>query len=133
MKVKMRLAAAAALSVMASASPAFAHHSFQAVFDMQSTVTLHGTVTKFDFINPHGRLYFDVKDEATGKVTNWSAEVSNPNAMLRLGWNKNTVKPGDVLTVVGAKARDGTNFILGRTFTLPDGRQLLGNSPNTSR
>lgn len=132
MNVSKRLAIAA-VGVVAVAGQALAHHSFSAVFDADQKVTLKGTVTKFDFINPHGRLYFDVKDEQSGKVVNWSAEVANPNALLRLGWSKTTVKAGDVLTVTGTKARDGSHFMLGQSFTLPDGRQLLGAAPNASQ
>lgn len=132
MKAALYIAIASALCVLTAAPPASAHHSFSAVFDVKSPVTLKGTVTKFEFVNPHGRVYFDVKDEKANAVK-WSAEVSNPNAMLRLGWNKNTLKPGDVITITGVRARDGSHFILGQSFTLPDGRQLFSNAPNSTR
>jgi len=119
--------------VPASELPAMAHHSFAAVFDMQGApVKVTGTVTRFDFVNPHGFVYLDVKDDA-GNVTKWKFEVTNPNALLRLGWTKETLKAGDVVTVEGPRAKDGTNFGMGRTWTLPDGRQVFGNNPDAVR
>ena len=121
------------LGVPASELPALAHHSFAAVFDMQGApVKVTGTVTRFDFVNPHGFVYLDVKDD-TGNVTKWKFEVTNPNALLRLGWTKETLKAGDVVIVEGPRAKDGTNFGMGRTWTLPDGRQVFGNNPDAVR
>ena len=121
------------LIVPALALPALAHHSFAAVFDMSGApVKVTGTVTRFEFVNPHGFVYLDVKDDA-GTVTKWKFEVTNPNALLRLGWTKETLKAGDVVTVEGPRAKDGTNFGMGRTWILPDGRQVFGNSPDAGR
>ena len=115
------------------AVPAYAHHSFAAVFDMVGMpVKVTGTVTRFEFVNPHGFVYLDVKDD-TGNVTKWKFEVTNPNALLRLGWTKETLKAGDVVTVEGPRAKDGTNFGMGRTWILPDGRQVFGNNPDAVR
>jgi Family of unknown function (DUF6152) len=121
------------LTIAARELPALAHHSFAAVFDMSGTlVKVTGTVTRFDFVNPHGFVYLDVK-EPSGTVAKWKFEVTNPNALLRLGWTKETLKAGDVVTVEGPRAKDGTNFGMGRTWILPDGRQVFGNNPDAGR
>ena len=121
-----------AVSAALNASPTFAHHSFNAVFAMDLPVSLDGTVTRFDFINPHGFIYLDVADE-TGSVSQWKIEITNPNELLRRGWSKDTLKPGDVITVNGPRARDGSNYAMGSTITLPDGREIFGTSANAER
>jgi len=109
-----------------------AHHAFNAVFAMDTPVEIHGTVTRFDFINPHGFIYLDVTAES-GDVAQWKVEITNPNALLRAGWTKDTLKPGDVINVNGPRARDGSNYAMGRAITLPDGREIFGTSPNAER
>lgn len=121
-----------AFGAMLVGSQTFAHHSFNAVFAVDLPVDLHGTVTRFDFINPHGFIYLDVADES-GNVSQWKIEVTNPNELLRRGWTKNTLKPGDVITVNGPRARDGSNYAMGRTIRLSDGREIFGTSPNADR
>ena len=79
---------------------ALAHHSFQAEYDAKKPVNLTGTVTKVEWTNPHARFYIDVKD-SSGKVTNWNLELASPNVLKRLGWSRDFMKPGDVITVVG--------------------------------
>jgi len=121
-----------ALGAALIGSPVFAHHAFNAVFAMDTPIDIHGTVTRFDFINPHGFIYLDVADES-GDFANWKVEITNPNALLRAGWTKDTLKPGDVINVNGPRARDGSNYAMGRTITLPDGREIFGTSPNAER
>jgi hypothetical protein len=87
--------------------PALAHHSFSAEFDLKQPLTMTGTVTKLEWTNPHVWFYIDVKDES-GKVTNWGMEMGSPNGLLRTGWTRNSMKLGDVVTVDGFKARNGT-------------------------
>jgi hypothetical protein len=114
----------AGLGLLVAALPAFAHHSFQAEYDADKPVTLKGTVTKVEWTNPHARFYVDVKDES-GKVTNWNLELASPNGLMRQGWTRHSLKVGDVVTVTGAMAKDGSNMANARTVTLADGRKVF--------
>jgi hypothetical protein len=88
--------------------PLAAHHSFAAEFDAAKPFTLTGAVTDVLWTNPHAWVHFDVTDEATKKVTNWAVEMNSPNALLRAGWRRDTLKLGDVITVEGSLAKDGS-------------------------
>ena len=87
--------------------PALAHHAFAAVFDFKKPVKLTGTVTKIEWQNPHTWFYIDVKDEG-GNVANWGMEMGSPNLLIRAGWNRNSLKIGDVVSVEGFRAKDGS-------------------------
>lgn len=109
---------------------AFAHHSFDAEFDSGKSITLKGVVTKFDFINPHGWIYVDGKDE-NGKAGSWSAETANVSSLFRRGWKKDSLKPGTEVVIEGSRAKDGSNTVSVRVVRLPDGTRLLsGNAPD---
>ena len=95
------------LGLSLAAVPALAHHSFAAEFDAKQPIKVTGTVTKVEWTNPHVWFYLDIKDE-TGKVTNWGMEMGGPNGLLRAGWTRNSMKPGDVVTVDGFRARNGS-------------------------
>jgi len=110
-----------------AAVPAIAHHSFAAEYDAAKPVTLTGSVTKVEWMNPHARFYLDVKDES-GKVTNWEFELGSPNGLMRRGWTRHSMKEGDVITVQGSLAKDGSNLANARTVKLADGRQLFAGS-----
>ena len=92
--------AGAALVVTAAAVPVIAHHSFAAEFDAKRPVKLRGTVTKMEWINPHSWIHIDVKT-ADGKTEKWMVEGGAPNALLRRGWNKNSLLPGTEIMVEG--------------------------------
>ena len=114
-----------ALGVLLSAVPLAAHHSFAAEYDAKKPVTLAGTLTKVEWTNPHVRFYLDVKDQA-GAVTEWEFTMGAVNGLLRRGWTKNMLEPGDSVTVDGYLARDGSHLANARIVTLNDGRKMSG-------
>jgi len=118
---------AAALGLLFSAAPVRAHHSFAAEYDSAKPMTVKGTVTKLEWTNPHARFYVDVKDDK-GKVTNWNFELGSPNVLARQGWKRTSMKEGDVVTVEGYLAKDGSNFANARRVTLADGRKVFAGS-----
>lgn len=103
--------------------PAAAHHSFAAEYDTAQKVTLKGTVTKFDWMNPHAHFYLDVKDP-DGKVANWNLELASPNMMQRNGWTRHSLKEGDEVVVTASRAKDGTNTASAETIQKSDGTKL---------
>src|SRR3984957_18904916 len=112
---------AAGRGLIVPAVPVLAHHSFGAEYDAKQPVTLKGTVTKFEWTNPHARFYIDVKDE-TGKVTNGNLELASPNVLNRQGWTRHSLNIGDQITVEGSRAKDGASMANARTVTLSDGK-----------
>jgi len=117
---------AAGLAV-ALAQPVSAHHSFAAEFDASKTVTLTGTVTKLEWMNPHIWVYLDVKDDK-GHVQPWQCEGGPPNTLTRNGWSQNSLKVGEQVTIDGALAKDGTKTCNARVVKLPDGRSVFAGS-----
>ena len=122
--------AGAAFAVAAAAVPVIAHHSFAAEFDAKKPVKLRGTVTKMEWINPHSWIHIDVKTP-DGKVEQWMVEGGAPNALLRRGWNKNSLLPGTEIYVEGFQAKDGALRANGRDITFPDGKKLFVGSSGT--
>src|ERR1700690_2854798 len=106
-------------------APAFGHHSFAAEYDSTKPMSATGTVTKVEWMNPHARFYVDVKDDG-GKVTNWEFELGSPNGLMRQGWTRNSLKPGDVISVNGSRAKDGSNLVNASTVAFEDGKRVLG-------
>jgi len=100
--------------------PLLAHHSIRAEYDLNKTTTIHGTVTKVEWMNPHGRFFLDVAD-ANGTVSRWEIEMGSPNGLVRLGWNRDTIKQGDQLTVDVSPAKSGRDLGYAQVLTWPDG------------
>jgi hypothetical protein len=104
------------------AGTAFGHHG-TANYDTEKNVSVKGTVTDFQYVNPHVLIYMDVKDES-GKVVKWQGELTSPNRLERSGWHKDTIKPGDVVTIGGYPAKSGSPEIWILKVIGPDGQPL---------
>ena len=119
-----------ACALLPASVPLLAHHSFAAEYDSNKPVTLKGTVVKFDWVNPHSRLYMEVKDEATGQTVQWELETGNVTTLQRRGWRRDTLKPGDSIVVTGFRAKDGANLAAASTVSTAEGKKLFAGSAN---
>jgi hypothetical protein len=106
---------------------ASAHHSFSAEYDRDKPITLTGAITKLEWTNPHARIYIDVKDDK-GALVNWDFELGPPNGLMRQGWNRNSLKAGQVVTINGFLSKDQSHVANARSVFLPDGRQVFAGS-----
>jgi WD40 repeat protein len=118
------------VSLLLAAVPVAAHHSFAAEFDAAQPVTLKGTVTKMEWINPHAWIHVEVK-KPDGTVENWEVETGNPSALVRRGFTKNSLPPGTEIVVQGFRAKDGGMRANGRDLTFSDGKKLFVGSSGT--
>jgi Family of unknown function (DUF6152) len=120
-----------ALSALMISSSVSAHHSFAAEFDVDKPVSLRGTVTKMEWINPHSWIHVAVVDEETGATNEWMIECGPPNGLIRRGFTKASLPPGTEIVITGWQAKDDSFRANGSNITLPDGSKLfLGSSNN---
>ncbi len=123
MQAKLSVLLAAVILVICA--PVYAHHSFAAVFDVDTSVAVSGTVTKVEWMNPHAWIYIDGED-GDGESTNWAFELGSPNGLMRRGWSRKSVQVGDAISVAGYRARDGSNRGNVISIVLADGTELTG-------
>ncbi len=112
------------VALVAVVAPVIAHHSFAAEFDINRPIKLDGVVTKMEFSNPHSWLHLEIVT-ASGEKQQWMVEGGAPNALIRNGWNRNSVAPGTQVHVEGFQAKDRSFRASGRDITLPDGKSLF--------
>jgi hypothetical protein len=117
------LAIAAGLAV----APIQAHHSFAAEYDANQPLVIKGAVNRVDWVNPHSWVYVDVTGP-DGKVTTWKCETAPPNGLFRRGWTKSSLKKGEIVSVDGYRAKDGTPTMNARSVLLSDGRRMFAGS-----
>ena len=113
--------------LLLSAVAALAHHSFDAEYDRNKPITLKGTVAKVEFMNPHIWIYVNVPGDKGGS-TQWQVEGSAPNSLRRFGWNKDSIKEGDAITIEGSMSKDGSKTVNARSVVGPDGKRLFAGS-----
>jgi len=124
MKVERFTRVALTVSFFLISIPLLAHHG-ASEYDMTKIVTLSATVKELQFVNPHTLLVFTVKDDS-GKVMEWEGELPSPNLLSRRGWSRNTLKPGDQVTVIGSPAKNGEKGMQIKKLVFPDGHELPG-------
>jgi hypothetical protein len=122
MKMKLLHPIVALLALFFQEGPIYAHHG-TAAYDMSKSLTLKGVVTSYEFVNPHAEIRVGVTDE-NGHTVNWLAETNNPNRLARRGWNRNLLKTGDVITIVGNPVKSGAPNLRLTRVVLADGREL---------
>ena len=120
------------LGMFLAARPTVAHHAFAAEFDADKPVKLTGAVTRLDWTNPHAWIYVDIKDE-TGKVANWGFELASPNGLMRSGWTRFSLKPGDVVTIEGSRAKNGSTNANAQTVIVASTGQKLFSGANPAQ
>jgi len=118
----------AVLLFFALAVPLAAHHSFSAEYDAKTPVSFKGYVTKLEWMNPHVWFYVDVKDDKGNVIAKWDCEAGNPNALARQGWRRDSLKVGDLITVEGSRAKDGSFTMNARSIVLAGGKRVLAGS-----
>ena len=125
--MKTRLQSYLFIVCLGASIPVWAHHSFSAVFDVNSPIELIGTVTEIDWRNPHAWIYIDVEN-GNEEAVNWAVELGSVNGLIRRGWSRSTVRLGDVISVSGYRAKDGSTRGNVSSIKLADGREMSGSS-----
>ena len=130
MRMARLLTAAMAASLLLAGAPAVAHHAFSAEFDVDSPISLNGTVTRVEWLNPHSWIYIDVSGTG-GESEEWAIEVGPPGPLFRRGIRKEMLPIGSEIQVDGFQAQDKSNRATGLDVTFPDGRRIFTGSENT--
>jgi hypothetical protein len=112
----------ASLGLLVSCGPLSAHHG-SSNYDMSKSVSVKGTVTEFSFINPHSAIHLEAKD-GKGSAEQWLIEADSPNNLARAGWNRDSIKPGDGVTIVGNRLKDGSKVMRLQKVIFADGKEL---------
>lgn len=128
---KTRIAAGAAVAFLAGSGAAYAHHSFSQEFDQNSPLVIEGKVVKFEWVNPHSWIHIERQNSRTKEAEIWRVEGGAPSALLRRGWNRNSLPAGTKITVNGYASRDGDTRASAAEITFPDGRMLSLGNPAT--
>jgi hypothetical protein len=115
---------------LTAAASAAAHHAFSTEFDASQPITLKGTITQVEWINPHAWIHLDVKKD-DGTVEKWMIEAGSPNTLVRRGLTRDSIPAGTEVVVFGYRPRNGSNAANGRDVTLPNGQRLFITSPGT--
>ena len=121
----LRKLALGVIGSLVAASPLLAHHEWPV--DRSKRVTIQGSVTAFTWANPHVMIALDV--EANGTIETWKVGGSSPQFMTTCGWNKKTLKPGDVITVIGYRFKDGSHAVQMQTIVMPGGKEMFYGAP----
>ncbi len=111
-----------ALALLILCGQLSAHHG-SSNYDMSKSVSVKGTVTEFSFINPHSAIHLEAKDDK-GNVEQWLIEADSPNNLARAGWNRDSIKPGDLVTIVGNRLKDGSKVMRLQKVIFADGKEL---------
>jgi len=120
---KLTLCFALLLAVLFNSAPILAHHG-ETNYDTEKLVSVKATVTDFQFINPHAQIFLDAKNDK-GEIEKWICEARSPAMLVRNGgWDKTTLKPGDVITAIGFRSKNGTNILRLKKIVLADGKEL---------
>jgi len=123
----MRAFVFVSLALALFAAPALGHHAFALEYDSSTPVTVTGSVSKMEWVNPHVHIYVDSKAQ-DGAVTTWDFEMGSPNGLMRGGWTRTSLKPGDVVMIEGFRAKDTSNVGAVKTITF-NGKKLFAGNP----
>jgi len=110
------------LALLIACGQLSAHHG-SSNYDMSKSVSVKGTVTEFAFINPHSAIHLEAKDDK-GNVEQWLIEADSPNNLARAGWNRDSIKTGELITIVGNRLKDGSKVMRLQKVIFADGREL---------
>jgi hypothetical protein len=110
------------LALLFACGQIYAHHG-SSNYDLSKPVSVKGTVTEFAFINPHSAIHLEAKNDK-GNAEQWLIEADSPNNLARAGWTRDSLKPGDVITIVGNRLKDGSKVLRLQKIIFSDGREL---------